>query len=548
MSQYTVAELVAEFLEKCDVDTAFGIVSVHNIPMLDGVARRGKIRFVMTRGEMGAGHMADAYARVTRKLGVVFTSTGPGAANAASALVEAGFASSPVLHITGQSMTKHIGRGRGAVHDVPDQLGMLKSISKTAYRIGTPDQALSILKRAVADALSAPMGPVSIEIPIDVQKSVIDRPAELDALVLPIAALRIASTAEMDRLVALVSQAKRPMLWLGNGARDAASAATKLLDLGFGLVTSWAGRGIVPDDHPMSIGALNGTGAPLVEAFYDTVDLLLVVGSRLRGHETMDATARLPKNIIQIDIDPMANDRTYKNQAFVCAEAASTLEALSLKLKGKISIDPKFENEFKAMKIAAFEEFRQTLGPYSSFPDQVRNAMPRDAIWVRDITLNNSTWGNKLFPLYDGCSSAYPIGAAIGPGLSLGIGAAIGAHGRKTVAMVGDGGFFLNVGELWTAVQENVDLVVLVMNDGGYGVIQHIQDATCEGRRNYYDLLGPDLKQLAALAGIPFMRVSEASTLGATLSKALMHKGVTLVEVTMNSIGEFPPYFPYSKK
>ena len=548
MTQYTVAELVAEFLEKCAVSTAFGIVSVHNIPMLDAVARRDKIRFVMTRGEMGAGHMADAYARVTRKLGVIFTSTGPGAANAASALVEAAFASSPVLHITGQSMTKHLGRGRGAVHDVPDQLGMLKSVSKSAYRIGTPEQALAILKTAVADALTAPCGPVSIEIPIDVQKTVIARPAELDTLTLPLIALRTASQAELAQLTALVVKAKRPMLWLGNGARDAGAAAQKLLDLGFAMVTSWAGRGIVPDDHPLSLGALNGIGAPLVESFYDTVDLLLVVGSRLRGHETMDGAARLPKNIIQLDIDPLAADRTYKNAAFFCAEASSTLEALAANLKGKLSIDPKFSDEFKAMKLAAFEEYRQTLGPYASFPEQVRQAMPRDAIWVRDITLNNSTWGNKLFPLYNERSGAYPIGAAIGPGLSLGIGAAVGAAGRKTVAMVGDGGFFLNVGELWTAVQEKVDLVVLVMNDRGYGVIQHIQDATCEGRRNYYDLLAPDLQQLAALAGIAFMRVTEANKLGVTLSDALRHTGVTLIEVDMNRIGEFPPYFPYSKK
>ena len=548
MSQFTVAELVAEFLEKCEVSTAFGIVSVHNIPMLDAVARRNRIRFTMTRGEMGAGHMADAYARVTGKLGVVFTSTGPGAANAASALVEAGFASSPVLHLTGQSMTKHIGRGRGAVHDVPDQLGMLKSVSKTAYRIASPEQALPILKRAVVDALSAPKGPVSIEIPIDVQKTAMVRPAELDALTLPLEPLRQASEAEIQQLVALVAQAKRPMVWLGNGARDAGPAAAKLLDLGFGLVTSWAARGIVPDDHPMSLGALNGIGAPLVESFYDTVDLLLVVGSRLRGHETGDATARLPKNIIQIDIDPLANDRTYKNSAFFCAEAQSTLEALSEHLPGKLKLDPNFVNQFKAMKAAAFEEFRQTLGPYASFPQQVRQAMPRDAIWVRDITLNNSTWGNKLFPLYHAHSSVYPIGAAIGPGLSMGIGAAIGAAGRKTVAMVGDGGFFLNVGELWTAVQEKVDLVILVMNDRGYGVIQHIQDATCEGRRNYFDLLAPDLQKLAELAGIRFSRVTQASALQAALSDALATSGVSLVEVDMTSIGDFPPYFPYSKK
>ena len=133
-SGYNVGDRVAEFLPLCGVTTAFGVVSVHNIPMLDGIGRRNAIRYVMGRGELGISHMADGYARVTGGLGVMFSSTGPGAANGVAGLVEAGFAGSPVLHITGQTAAKFVDRGMGTVHVVPDQLGMLKAVSKAAFR------------------------------------------------------------------------------------------------------------------------------------------------------------------------------------------------------------------------------------------------------------------------------------------------------------------------------------------------------------------------------------------------------------------------------
>lgn len=173
--------------------------------------------------------------------------------------------------------------------------------------------------------------------------------------------------------------------------------------------------------------------------------------------------------------------------------------------------------------------------------------MPKDAIWVRDITQNNTTWGNRVFPIYNPNQNVYPVGAGIGQGLQLGIGAAAAAAtgDRKTVVMSGDGGFFLNVGELWTAVQEKLDMCVIVMNDNGYGVIKRIQDAT-QGRRFFADLQSPDIGKLAALSDIPFFKVQQAEKFGETVAKALAIKGLTMVEVDMNAVGEFPPYFPFN--
>lgn len=543
---YTVGDLVAEFLTRVGVTTAFGIVSVHNVPMLDAIGRRNAIRYVMCRGEMGGAHMADAYARVTNGLGVLFTSTGPGMANSIGGLVEARFAGSPVLHITGQTATKFIDRDMGTVHDVPGQTAILAAAGKAAYRVRAASEALGVLVRAAAEALTPPRGPVSVEIPIDLQRVVIPRPAELDGLVLPVPPPLPPFEAALDEVAEILARAKRPLIWLGNGARGARAGALALLELGFGAVSSWNGRGIVPEDHPQTFGAMQGNGLPRIVSFYEGVDAMVVLGSRLRGHETGDFSIKLPKNLIQADVDAAANGRTYPNAFFLQGDAELVAQGLAKRLKGRIQVDPGFAADLRETKRLAVEEYKTTLGPYAGFAEQIREAMPRDALWVRDITISNSTWGNRTFWVYGPHDAVHPVGAAIGPGLPLGIGAAMGAGERKTVAMVGDGGFAMNMTELWTAVQERARLCTIVMNDRGYGVIRHIQDAVVDGRRFGDDLRGPDLGQLAALAGLPHFKVSAAEEFGSTVAKALEVDGPTLVEVDMVAIGEFPPYAPYS--
>jgi acetolactate synthase-1/2/3 large subunit len=551
-SDYTVGDLVAEFLTACGVTTVFGIASVHNIPMLDAIGRRNAIRFVMARGELGGVHMADGYARAGGGLGVMISSTGPGAANAVGGMVEARFAGSPVLHLTGQTSTRYVDRELGTVHDVHDQLGMLRSVGKGAWRVRSAQQALGVLTRAVTEALTAPTGPVSVEVPIDLQRAPVERPAMLDNFVLPIPPPRRPSEAELDELAARVLAAKRPLLWLGSGAKAAGPAARRLLDLGFGMLNSINGKGIVPDSHPMNLGGLHGNGMPKVQAFYQGADLLLAAGTRLRGHETGDFSVKLPANVIQIDVDPAANGRTYANSWFLCADAAATLAALAERITGRMAVDPAFPAQFRALRQEVRADFLATLGVYSSFAEQLAAVMPKDAIWARDVTQNNTTWGNRIFPIESPRQNVFPVGAGIGQGLSLGIGAAVAAQAdmtaRKTVVMTGDGGFFLNLGELWTAVQEKLDISVIVMNDRGYGVIKRIQDTFQHGRRFFADLQGPDLGQLAGIAGIPFWKVTQADAFGATVARSLAHTGPSLVEVDMTAVGEFPAYYPFNQR
>ena len=545
-----VGDMVAEFLQQIGVTTAFGVISIHNIPMLDAIGRRNAIRFVMARGEAGGGHMADAYARVSGELGVLFTSTGPGAANACGAIVEARFAGAPVLHLTGQTATPNIDLGQGAVHDVADQLGMLKSISKNAFRVRSAETAFGTLVQAATEAMTPPMGPVSVEIPIDIQRTKIQRPLELSTLSLPIPIAIPGDDQTLNEILKNLKAANRPLLWIGNGAKFAGGAVARLVDMGIPVITSWNGRGVIPEDHPMSLGSLATTAD--VGEFLKTVDLLIVAGCRLRGHETADMSMPLPENMIQIDVDPSANGRSYRSTVFHCAEAGAALNAIADRLSssGGLSIDATLASDVAAARAAAYENYPKAFGAYASFPIQMRNAMPRDTVWVRDITLNNSTWGNRTFPLYNPRDNVYPIGAAIGPGMQLGIGAAFGSKGRKVVCMCGDGGFFLNLTELWTAVQEQIDIVFVVMNDKGYGVIKHIQSTLYGGRHFFGDLLGPDLEKLCAIAGMNYTRVVKEDGLEAAVSSSLKITGPSIVEVDMKTIGDFPQYFkppPYAE-
>lgn len=174
----TVGELIAAFLEQCGVKTAFGVISIHNMPILDAIHTRGKIRYVGARGEAGAVNMADGLARVSGGLGVAFTSTGTAAGNAAGnaagAMVEALTAGTALVHITGQIETPYLDQDLAYIHEAPDQLSMLNAISKAAYRVRTVEAVLPTIREAVRVAMTAPSGPVSVEIPIDIQAAEIE--------------------------------------------------------------------------------------------------------------------------------------------------------------------------------------------------------------------------------------------------------------------------------------------------------------------------------------------------------------------------------------
>lgn len=539
--QISVGEAIAAFLESCDVKAAFGVISIHNMPILDAFGRRDKLRFVSSRGEAGAVGMADSYARVTAGLGVAVTSTGTAAGNAAGAMVEALTAGSPVLHLTGQIETPYIDRDMAYIHEAPDQLSMLKSVSKAAYRVRCAATALATVREAVRVALTAPTGPVSVEIPIDIQHQLIDAPADYAPLVITSVS---PEAAKVDALAAALSQATRPLLWLGGGARGAETAIKRLMDMGFGVVTSVQGRGIVAEDNPHNLGAFNLY--PVVEDFYQTCDAMLVVGSRLRSNETLTYKLELPQPLYRIDVDALSEGRCYPSAQFVQGDAVATLEALADRLEGRMQIDAGFHHDLESCRESVIAGLRADLGPYSEFLDAIQNAAGRDFSWVRDVTISNSMWGNRALKVFNAHAGVHAVGGGIGQGLAMGVGAAIAAavtDNRKTLCLAGDGGFVLNLGELATAVQEKANLVILLMNNARYGVIRNIQDARYGGRRYYVDLHTPDFAKLCESLQAGYQRVDDLTATEAAINQALAAGGVQLIEVDMLKVGEFATPF-----
>jgi len=537
--QVTVGTVVAAFLEQCGVQAAFGVISIHNMPILDAFAQRGKVRFVMARGEAGAGNMADAYAR----LGVAITSTGPAAGNIAGSLVEARNAGTPLLHITGQIETQYLDKNLAYIHEAPDQLAMLQAVSKAAFRVRSAQTCLSTLKAAVQAALTAPCGPVSVEIPIDIQQALIAMPADLAPLPVHVA---VPCANALDALADHIAATKRPLLWLGGGARHAGAAVARLKALGFGIVTTVQGRGIVAEDDAANLGAYNIQ--PPAQALYASCDAMLAVGTRLRSNETLKYELKLPRPLYRVDVDAAQSGRCYADDGFVCGDAALVLTGLAERLEQRgWRADSVLHADVRTAHEAAAATLHDGLGPYSTLVQQLQQVAGRDFNWVRDVTLSNSIWGNRELRIFQPNAGVHATGGGIGMGMPMAIGAAVGAavtqSGRKTLALAGDGGFILNLGELATLVQEQCNVLLVLMNDQRYGVIRNIQDASYGGRRCYVDLHTPDYAALCASIGLAHACVDNLEALPAVLQNAWAAQGPFLLEVDMRAIGNFKTQF-----
>jgi len=536
----TVGEFIARYLADVGVTTIFGVISIHNMPILDAVARQGRIRFVPARGEAGAMNMADAFARVSGGLGVCLTSTGTAAGNAAGAQAEALTAGSRVLHITSQVDLAYADRDRAAIHDVPRQPEMLRGVSKAVFRMWDANGAIGALTAAVSAALSAPSGPVSLEIPVDVQR----HPAPPQGRFFPPEPVcPRAGDAVVAQIAEYLQQARRPLLWLGGGARGAMAEARELMRRGVGIVTSTNGRAIVSEEEPGTLGAFNMV--PEAAELYASCDLMIVVGSRLRGNETRNNNMPLPKTLVQIDADAAQGGRNYPVNLFAHGDAADTLRRVLALLPAKLDADPNLGFDIAKARAQAEGVLRDKLGAYSVVADALGAKIAEGGhIWVRDVTISNSTFGNRYVRLSDPRQGVHALGGGIGQGVAMGIGAALACTaGQKAITLLGDGGTMLGLAEVITAVDENAPLVYVLMNDQAYGVIQNIQDAQYGSRRHYSALRVPDFAGFCASVGLAHRKVSTVDAFEAALDAALAAKGPQLVEVDMCAIGPFAEAF-----
>ena len=540
----TGGELVLDSLKAAGIETVFGIISVHNIPIFDAIARENGVRLAAARTEAGAAAMADGYIRATGRLAAVVTSTGVGAANAAGSLLEAFSANSPVVHVTGQVEQAYVNADRGFLHGAKDQLNMLDRVGKAALRAYATEDIAPTLRQAIQLAQQGRPGPVSVEIPIDQQYRTVDvapvEPIPRPAPVPP-------DPGGVQLAVQLLARAKRPLIWAGGGT-IAAGASDELCRLaeriGAGVITSAAGRGSIPEDHPQCIGFFPVDA--LLTDLYADCDLLLIVGSRLRGNETRNWELQLPSPRIQIDVEPSLIGRNYAVDVGIAGDARLALSALSSQLPA--SADVAWLAQVAEARRAVRARARAALGPYERIMDDLRATLARDAIVVRDVTIPATTWGSRLLDTYAPRTAFHPATYAIGRGVGLAVGAAIGQPDRDVVLLVGDGGFITGLGELATAAEARSRLRVVVFDDGGYGILRNLQDAHFDGRRFAVDLLTPSFLKVAESFGIWSSEVRQASEMAPVLKEAVQQAGPALISVDMAAVGPMATPFTGSAR
>lgn len=529
--EMTGGEAVASALEQLGVRHVFGIVSVHNLPVYDAIARRGTITPVGVRHEQAAAHAADGYARATGRLGVVIASTGPGTTNTMTGLFEAGFASSPVLLVTGQADSAYLGKAKGFLHEAEQQRPMLSALCRRVETVRrTEDIGRAVI--AVAEDITAGRPqPGAVEIPVDQQY----RRAEVVIPARRAEPAYLPDAAALAKVAEALSAAARPVLWAGGGvvSGGAGPALTALAErLSAPVVTTIEGRGAIPEDHPLCLGALT-TSRP-VEDVISGADLVLAVGTRFQGSSTRNWRLSFGGTLAHLDADPAVIGRNYPAALPVVGDARAGLESL-LAAVSRVSTDPGHAAKAQAAAAAAREEARAAIGEdYCQVMDAIRRHAPPESVIVRDATVPAYTWGDRLLPILRPRTSVRPASAAIGPGLPLALGAAAGS-GRPVVLIAGDGGFMLHAAELLTAVQHGLPVVTCLFNDQGYGVLRGIQARQFDGRNFGVDLVTPDFPALAASMGVQAARVSDPAGFESRFREAISSGRPALLDIDMRA-------------
>jgi len=531
MTIMTGGEAVARTLEAMGVTKVFGIVSVHNLPIYRAVAASESVEMVACRHEQFAVHAADGYARATGNLGVAMTSTGPGTTNAVSGLYEAGFGSSPVLLITGQTESAYYGKGKGFLHENERQMELLRSVTRRAETVWRTEDISRVVASVADDIRRGRPQPGAVEIPIDQQY----RDAEVElfgsAEVTPVSV----DTEALAQAAELLNCSERPIIWAGGGVISADAGAelqAVATKLGAPVVTTMEGRGAIPEDHALALGPR--TERPDVAQIIAEADVVLAVGTRFQNYSTRVWKLPIPGKIIHLDADPTMIGLNYPAEVAVVGDAKVGLGLLVEAVDERVADDGFLERSAKSVE-ADLERSYGEIGPdHRALAEIVRRLLPRDGLVVRDSTVPVYLWGNRVLPILEPRTSIRPSSMSIGPGIGLSIGAAIGTD-RRTMLMVGDGGFQLGLGELATVAQYDLPLIVCVFNDKGYGVLRVIQDNVM-GERFGVDIHTPDFVKLADAMGIPAEAVDSVDSFEAAFAAAVDRPGPTLLDIDLNAL------------
>ena len=526
MARMTTAEAVVETLLAHGIDTLFALPGVHNDHLFDAACRASdRIRVIHPRHEQTAAYMALGAALVTGRPQAFAVVPGPGILNASAALLLAKAMGAPVIALVGQVPSFAIDRGHGHLHEIHDQLGLLRHITKQAERIGTPQTASEQVALAVAVSTSGCPGPVALECAIDVWGQAADV-----ALAPPVAgrppcadATAVAAAAE------ILLNARRPLMVVGGGALHAGAEVQAVAEMLHAPVASFRrGRGVIPTSHPLAVSLFEG------HALWKTADAVLAVGTRLYWQQSNWGVDEALK-VIHLDIEPEVIGRFHPPACALNGDAAPTLRALRAALSGlggKWQPNP----ELPAAR-AAFADRLARHEPPMAFLRAIRAALPDDGIYVEEVT--QVGFASRLaLPVHTPRTFLSPgYQDALGWGYGTALGAQAAAPGRKVVLATGDGGFMFQACELATAMHHGLPVVAVVFDDGAFGNVRRIQAQRYGNRLIASDLTNPDFVRFAESFGMAAFHADSPGALEEALRQAFALNAPALVHVP---VGEMP--------
>ncbi|MFJ3770345.1 thiamine pyrophosphate-binding protein [Streptomyces sp. NPDC090075] len=517
-------DLVVETLAGLGATTVFGLPGQHALGMFDAL-RRSSLRYVGLRVENNAGFAADAYGRVTGEAAPLLLSTGPGALTSLAALHEAASASAPVLAISSQIPTAGLGGGRhGYLHELPDQSASFRGVVKSVHTVRTPSQIPSAIAAAWKSALTAPHGPVWVEIPQDVLLAETTLPVVTAVDATPD---EPAPRPELTAVAAdLLSRAARPAIIAGGGVVRA-DASGKLLQLAEKLnapvVTTFGGKGAFPWNHPLSLQSWLEDRH--TTDFLEDADVLLVVGSGLGELSSNYHTFAPRGRVVQIEAD-LGKLESNHPALGIHADARLALQALLETVADRPDASAPTRVREVLAKVSA-RIAAQELTLEQDVLASVRRALPAGSPSCWDMTIL-AYWAWSAFDAHapNLMHSAQGAGG-LGYGFPAALGVAAADPTRPVLAVSGDGGALYSIAELATATQYGLPVTWLIIDDGGYGILREYMTDTF-GEATATELSRPDYVALAESFGVPGVRTTP-ETLETDLAKALATPGPSVV-------------------
>jgi acetolactate synthase-1/2/3 large subunit len=540
MPKLTGGGAVARTLEAEGVEVAFGVVGSTLLPVYDALID-GPMRLIAPRGEDGAGHMADAYARVSGKPGVLLTTVGPGAANAVSAMGEAYNESWPLLHITTQTTTPYLDREKGVYHDGPNQRQIFQSVSGWDHRIGSVGEIPEAIHEAFVRMKTGRPRPVFLEIPADLLRAedTVAIPAPANGSPPPV------NESEVRDALPLITKARRPVIWAGGGAvkSGAGDEVRQLAErLQAPVFATNASKGIVSDDHPLAVGNLLTMSSIIEDEVLAPSDLVIAVGTRFSQRATKQWSVKMPADIIHIDIDRGEFGRNYAAKATVEGDAHAILQAMLTSLDGdgfKAAADRAAET--RGIKERALQALRQKHPDEFQLLEEVRRVMPRDTIVAAQSILGH--WCRFALECYAPASFLFAnTYGSMGFAFHAALGAKAACPDRPVVAFCGDGGFMMGCGELATLMTYKLNMPVVIFNNAGFAILRARQVRQYQ-RHIGTDVENPDFMKLADSFAMKAARVKDFTEVAPRLEQALADGGPWLIEVPI----EFEGYRPQSE-